>query len=153
MHLKGSHQFNAPAHQLFEMLMDAETLARITPGVSELEATGEDSYKAIANVKMGPVSGSFSGNLEVAEKEAPKSFVLKIQQNSKIGNVAADVKIDLEEAGTDATKLSFDGKARLSGLLARTGQRVLSGVANTLSKQFFKALEKELEHPADQNVA
>lgn len=150
MHLKGSHQFNAPAHQIFKMLMDADTLARITPGVSELEATGQDTYKAIANVKMGPVSGSFSGNLEVAEKHEPESFVLKIQQNSKIGNVAADVKIDLEETSSETTRLSFDGKARLSGLLARTGQRVLSGVANTLSKQFFKALEEELENPAHQ---
>lgn len=150
MHLKGSHQFNAPAHQIFRMLMDADTLARITPGVSELEETGPDTYKAIANVKMGPVSGSFSGQLEVAEKQEPESFVLKIQQNSKIGNVAADVKIDLEETGAETTTLSFDGKARLSGLLARTGQRVLSGVANTLSKQFFKALEEELENPAHQ---
>lgn len=150
MHLKGSHQFNAPARQIFAMLMDADTLARITPGVTELEETGPDTYKAIANVKMGPVSGSFSGDLEVAEKQESQSFVLKIQQNSKIGNVAADVKIDLEEEGAATTKLSFDGKARLSGLLARTGQRVLSGVANTLSKQFFKALEEELENPVHQ---
>ncbi len=150
MQIKGSHQFDAPAHQIFKMLMDADTLARITPGVSELEETGPDTYKAIANVRMGPVNGSFSGDLAVAEKDEPNSFVLKIQQNSKIGNVAANVKIDLEATGAEHTQLSFDGKARLSGLLARTGQRVLTGVANTLSKQFFKALEKELENPAHQ---
>lgn len=150
MQIKGSHQFDAPAHQIFNMLMDADILARITPGVTELEETGPDTYKAIAHVKMGPVSGSFSGDLKVADKREPEHFALKIQQSSKIGNVAADVGIDLDEATPGRTKLTFDGKARLSGLLARTGQRVLSGVANTLSKQFFKALEKELENPAHQ---
>jgi carbon monoxide dehydrogenase subunit G len=144
MHLKGTHAFKAPASQIWAMLMDTDTLARITPGVSRLEATGEDQFKAIADVKIGPVSGSFSGNLELAEKVEPEQFVLHIKQTSKIGNVAADIKIELHALSESETELSFDGKAQLSGLLARTGQRVLSGVASTLSKQFFKALESEL---------
>ncbi|HAK78420.1 MAG TPA: carbon monoxide dehydrogenase, partial [Runella sp.] len=37
-----------------------------------------------------------------------------------------------------------DGKADMSGLLARTGNRVMSGVASTLTKQFFKNFEDEL---------
>ena len=94
---------------------------------------------------MGPVSGSFSGKLNVVDKQEPRSFVLNIKQNSKIGNVAADVKIELLSVSDNETELSFDGKANLSGLLARTGQRVMSGVANTLSKQFFRALEEELD--------
>lgn len=144
MQLKGTHKFNASTNEIWSKLMDIDTLARITPGVSKLEEIGEDQYKAIAEVKMGPVSGSFSGNLNVQDKQEPRSFILNIKQNSKIGNVAADVKIELEPVSDNETELSFDGKAKLSGLLARTGQRVLSGVANTLSKQFFKALEEEL---------
>ncbi|MCO6481071.1 MAG: carbon monoxide dehydrogenase subunit G [Phaeodactylibacter sp.] len=144
MHLKGTHKFDASANEIWSKLMDIDILARITPGVSKLEEIGEDQYKAIAEVKMGPVSGSFSGNLDVLEKQEPRSFILNIKQNSKIGNVKADVRIQLEPVSDNETELSFDGKANLSGLLARTGQRVLSGVANTLSKQFFKALEDEL---------
>ncbi|MCB9288219.1 MAG: carbon monoxide dehydrogenase [Lewinellaceae bacterium] len=147
MHLKGTHKFHASANDLWSKLMDTGTLARITPGVSKLEEIGKDQYKAIAEVKMGPVSGSFSGNLNVQDKQEPRSFVLNIKQNSKIGNVAADVKIELQPVSDNETELSFDGKANLSGLLARTGQRVMSGVANTLSKQFFRALEEELANP------
>ncbi|MCB0586255.1 MAG: carbon monoxide dehydrogenase subunit G [Phaeodactylibacter sp.] len=147
MHLKGTHKFHASANDLWSKLMDTDTLARITPGVSKLEEIGKDQYKAIAEVKMGPVSGSFSGNLNVQDKQEPRSFVLNIKQNSKIGNVAADVKIELQPVSDNETELSFDGKANLSGLLARTGQRVMSGVANTLSKQFFRALEEELANP------
>lgn len=124
--------------------MDAETLARITPGISQLQATGPDQFKAIANVKIGPVSGSFTGQVEIRDKAEPHSFVLRVEQNSKIGNVAADVHIQLTEKEPGTTEMSFTSDAQLSGLLARTGQRVLSGVANTLSSQFFKALEEEL---------
>ena len=146
MQLTGTHKFNASATKIWSKLMDTDTLARITPGVSKLEEIGTDQYKAIAEVKMGPVSGTFSGNLNVLEKQEPQSFILNIKQNSKIGNVAADVKIELKPVSGQETELYFDGKANLSGLLARTGQRVMSGVASTLSKQFFKALEEELEN-------
>jgi carbon monoxide dehydrogenase subunit G len=124
--------------------MNPEVLTRITPGISRLEQIEEDQFKAIADVKIGPVKGSFEGNLKVAEKKEPERFVLKITQKSKIGNVSADVAIALNKKEDGQTEMEFDGKAKLSGLLARTGQRVLSGVANTLTKQFFKALEKEL---------
>ena len=43
------------------------------------------------------------------------------------------------------TEISFNGDVKLAGLLAGMGQRVLGGVANTLTKKFFENLDKELE--------
>ena len=144
MQLKGSHIYKASPEKIWSMLMNPEILAKITPGVSKLDLVAEDSYEAIAEVKIGPVKGSFKGKVDLEDKEAPKSFKLLVKQNSKIGNVSADIAINLSPV-EEGCKVAFDGKAKLSGLLARTGQRVLSGVSNTLSKQFFAALEKELE--------
>ena len=144
MQLRGTHTFQAPIEHLFSMLMDTGVLAKVTPGVSALEEIAENSYNAIAIIKMGPVNGKFTGQLEVVDIVQNNSFGLKIKQKSKIGNVAADVKIQLVSQSPLETEMSFDGKAKLSGVLARTGNRVLSGVAMTLSKQFFKSLEKEL---------
>lgn len=149
MHLTGKHVLPASPDTLWNMLMDADTLARITPGVSKLELVEDDTYKAISDVKIGPVKGSFTGDLLVKDKVSPEQFLLKVIQNSKIGNVDADVLIKLNSIDANQTELEFDGNAKLSGLLARTGQRVLSGVANTLTKQFFKALENELEQSND----
>lgn len=146
MQLKGTYVLQASAATIWDKLMDSKTLAEITPGISELQEVEEDKYLAIANIKMGPVDGSFKGNLEIAEKNEPNSFVLKIKQNSKIGNAAAAVGINIKELSAEQTEVSFNGKVKLSGLLARMGQRVLSGVANTLSKQFFKALEKNIQN-------
>lgn len=145
MHLKGTHRFQASTEQLYTLLLEPDVLARITPGISKLEKTGEDQYKAIAEVKMGPVHGTFTGQLDVANKIENESFLLKISQKSKIGDVSADVSIRFKEITAAETELAFDGKAKLTGVLARTGQRVLSGVANTISKLFFKALEEEIK--------
>ena len=147
MQLEGTHVLPASREQIWDLLMDPDTLARVTPGISRLDPTGEDTYKAIAEVKIGPVSGSFSGEMAVLDKVSPESFTLKMKQNSKIGNVQAKGAIALKALDEKTTEVEFSGKAQLSGLLARTGQRVLSGVARSLTDQFFKAIEKELESP------
>ena len=148
MQLKGTHTLPAARGQLWNHLMDPEFLARVTPGVTRLERTGDDTYEAIADIKMGPVKGSFSGDLAIKDKQEPGSFVLEVSQKSKIGNVSATIDLALEPADENSTVMTFNGKAKLSGLLARMGQRVLSGVANTLTKQFFAALEEELSKTA-----
>ncbi len=144
MHLDGTHTLNAPREKIWNMLLDPEVLERVVPGVKTLEPEGEGVYKAISEVKMGPVSGSFTGQMEVANQEPPESFVLKMKQNSKIGNVAAEGTIGLKPLTDDQTEITFSGDAKLSGTLARMGQRVLSGVAKSMTKQFFQALEEEL---------
>jgi carbon monoxide dehydrogenase subunit G len=144
MKITGARIFDATAQKIWDILMDPEALAQITPGITRLEQTGPDAFRAIADVKIGPVSGSFTGKVDLLEKDVPRRFVMHVEQNSKIGNVAADVLILLEGLPDGKTELRFDGNAQLSGLLARTGQRVLTGVANTLTEQFFKGLTEAL---------
>jgi len=127
------------------MLMDTDTLARVVPGISRLEKTAENQYNAIAEIKLGPVSGSFSGTLSLGDIQENEGYTLHVKQNSKIGNADATVKIALKSITDEQTEISFDGDARLSGLLARTGNRVISGVATTLTKQFFNNFEEELK--------
>ena len=147
MQLSGKQVFQASPSRIWSLLMDPATLARVVPGVTKLEKTGDHSFNSIVTIKLGPVSGSFTGNMQLEDRQEPKRFTLKVQQNSKIGNANAVVKIDLLSVADAETELSFDGDAKLSGLLASMGQRIIGGVANTLTKQFFNNLKEELEKP------
>ncbi len=145
MNLTGNYTVNAPAKLIWDLLMDPDTLARITPAITSLERIDEDNFKAIADVKIGPVGGSFSGNLNLSEKVEPESFKLSIQQNSKIGNANAVVNMKMKALSETQTEVSFDGDVKLSGMLNTMGGRVITPVANMLSKQFFEALELEIK--------
>lgn len=144
MQLTGKHVVNADPARVWAMLMDADTLAKIVPGISALERTGEHSFKSTVAIKLGPVSSAFTGNLQMEDIIEHKGFTLKVQQNSKVGNASAAIKINLAAVEANQTEVSFDGDIKLSGMLASMGQRVLGGVANTLSKQFFTNMEKEI---------
>lgn len=125
--------------------MDTDILAKVVPGISRLEKTGDNSFKSIIEIKLGPVSSAFTGNLQMEDIIEKKSFVLKLLQNSKIGNANGVIKINLLSIDDENTEVAFDGDVKLSGMLAGMGQRVMGSVANTLSKQFFANLEKELK--------
>ena len=146
MQLAGKHVLHAVPPKVWATLMDKDTLARVMPGISRLEETGDHTYKSTLDIKLGPVSGSFTGDLQLNDLQEPNAFTLKAQQNSKIGNANAAIKINLTPVGTEDTEIAFDGDVKLSGMLASLGQRVMGGVSNTLTKQFFSNLEKELSN-------
>ena len=144
MELKGRHKVNATPTTIWNMLMDTETLSRIVPGISRLEKTGDNSYNSILEIKMGPVGGSFTGDLQMENIEEQKGFTLLVQQNSSIGNANATMKIELIAVTANETEVAFDGDVIVSGLLASMGQSMLSSAANMLTKQFFANLDHEL---------
>lgn len=145
MQLAGKYLLHAAPPKVWATLMNKDSLANIVPGISRLEQTGDHTFKSILDIKLGPVSGSFTGNLQLDELQEPNAFTLKAQQNSKIGNASALIKIILTAVGDSDTEIAFDGDVKMSGMLASLGQRVMGGVSNTLTKQFFSNLEKELE--------
>jgi carbon monoxide dehydrogenase subunit G len=124
--------------------MDTDTLSKIIPGISRLEKTGENRFNSFIDLKFGLVNGTFHGDLQMEEVNEPKSFLLKVHQSSSIGKANADIRIELTPVTETETEIRFDGNVKLAGLLAGIGQRVIGGVANVLSKQFFANLDHEL---------
>ena len=76
MIIQGKYPIEATTQDVWNSLMDPEVLKRITPGISELDLLGNDKYKIITNIKIGPVKGSFEGQLELMDK-------VEIESNSE----------------------------------------------------------------------
>ena len=47
MQLTGKHIVNGVPSEVWKMLMDTETLAKVVPGISGLEKTGDNTFKSI----------------------------------------------------------------------------------------------------------
>ena len=144
MHFEGNHILEAPREAVWELLIDPDVLARISPGVKELSHEEGDRYKAVFQVKVGPVNGKFKGELEVAGKVPPEHYTLKVTQRSPVGNVKGEFLIAIQPESDNQCTVSFNGDAKISGVIAGIGQRVLSGVAKSQTEQFFSALEAEV---------
>lgn len=144
MHFEGSHDIPASRETVWALLNDIDVLARIAPGVKSLEPIEATRYKAVFQVKVGPVNGKFKGELEVADPVEPERYTLKVIQKSPVGAVKGNFIISLESTGDDSCAVAFNGDAKISGMIAGIGSRVLSGVAKSQTEQFFRALENEV---------
>ena len=153
MNVKGKYILQANVATIWPMLQDEEVLARISPGVSKIEKTGADQYKAISDISIGPVRGSFEGDLALLDKIEHERMTLALSQKSKIGNAEAKIVMNLNPLDADQTEITYTGKAKVSGRLATMGQRILGGVVTTLSKQVFKELEKILEERKELEIS
>jgi carbon monoxide dehydrogenase subunit G len=144
MELKGKRTIETDPASLWNMLMDVEILPKIVPGISKLEKTGENTYKSVLEVKFGPVSGEFTGDMQMEDISHQKTFTLKAQQHNKIGTVNSVMKIELIPISGNVTEVAFGGEVTISGMMSMMGEKVLGGVTDMLTKQFFANLDREI---------
>lgn len=144
MLVTGSYTLDLPLEKVWDHILDRAILEEVTPGVSKLEELQPNLYDAISEIKLGPVKGSFKGKLEVHDVHDTESFILTLAQNSSVGSAQADIEVFLKSHG-DKTEITYNGKANLTGVLGRLGQRVLGGVVNSLAKQFFSDFERKVK--------
>ena len=144
MELKGKRNVETDPVTLWNMLMDVEILPKIVPGISKLEKTGENTYKSTLEIKFGPVSGEFTGDMQMEDINYQRSFTLKAQQHNKIGTVNSVMKIELMPISNKETEVVFGGEVTISGMMSMIGQKVLGGVTDMLTKQFFANLDHEI---------
>ncbi len=146
MKINGKHIIDASPSIVWKMILDPKVLERITPGIKTLEEKTTDLYTAISEVKIGPVRGAFEGSLAIKDKVTEESCTVTLDQKSKMGNAKAEISMKLIPTEDGKTEIQYTGDVRMSGMLARMGQRIIGGVVSTLSKQFFTALENEIEN-------
>lgn len=143
MKVEGTYTLSAPRQRVWTLLNDPAVLARVTPGVKELTPEGADSYKAILEVGVGPVKGTYSGQVRITDKTPPERMTLRIEGGGRPGTIRATGELHLEEQDGH-TAVRYVGDAQVTGLVASVGHRLMSGVAKQMAGEFFKGLEAEL---------
>ena len=87
MKLAGSYQVSAPAEKVWNALTDPLSLSGCIPGCDGLESTGQDEYKAVMTVGVGPVKGRYNAKISMLDKDHNLSFRLVVEGNGNMGFV------------------------------------------------------------------
>lgn len=143
MKLAGSHTIKAPRAEVWRALHDPAVLARTLPGCVSLEVTGPDRYAAVVNAGVASIQGTYSGEVELTQKEEPSRYVMRASGQGGPGTISADAVVTLEDEG-DTTRIAYDADAVVGGMVGGVGQRVLTGVAKRTAGQFFDNVERDV---------
>ena len=140
MKIDGSYTFNAPREKVWQIMLDPKVLAQCMPGCETLNEVAPDQYEAVMKVGIASVKGTYKGKVSIMDKQPPSHYVLSGEGSGGPGFLQGDMTVDLEE-NNGQTLVKYSSDAKVGGLIASIGQRMISGVAKMMFDQFFKKLE------------
>lgn len=149
MKVNGNYTLKAPIDKVWTFLMDPDSIAKVLPGCKSLQETEPDTFEGTMEIGIAAVKGTYSGSVQLLDKEQPTSYRMLIDGNGKRGFVKGEAAIGLQAQDQD-TILSYDADTQVGGLIANVGQRMLSGAAKMIINQSLKKLDKELAGEAAQ---
>jgi carbon monoxide dehydrogenase subunit G len=130
------HAFSTakPIDESFATILDLERVVPCVEGGRVLETIGPDSVRAEIKVKMGAMSMTFTGTVEIVEQDAGDHRVVmrvKSKEAGGQGHANADVSFALTDGGG-----SIHTNAQITGKAASMGEGVVVGVLDALIANF-----------------
>jgi len=118
----------APIDEVHAALLDVERVAPCMPGAEVLEKTGDDAYKVAIKVKVGPISMTYKGDVEIVERDdAARTATMRAKAKEARGQGTADAHVHMalsEEPG--GTHGRIETEVQLSGRAAAMGRGVIA---------------------------
>ncbi|MEH7126532.1 carbon monoxide dehydrogenase subunit G [Bacillus sp. JJ1773] len=142
MKVQGEIIVEANQEDVWNALNDPEVLKKATPGCKILKEIEPDSYKAEIVLGIAAVRGEYEAEIQIFEKSAPNSYRLLMKADSKMGFIEGNAVVELDY-NQPKTTIRYEGEAKVGGLVAGVGQRILSGIAKMIVKDFFKKIAAE----------
>ena len=130
------HSFTSgkPIDETWKAILDLERLVPCVEGGSVLERTGPDAVRAQIKVKMGAMSMTFTGTVEVIEQDPAEHravMQVKSREAGGQGHANADVTFALSDGGG-----TIHTAAQITGKAASMGEGVVVSVLDALITDF-----------------
>ena len=135
--MRGHVHFPAPRDMVWSKLSDPHVLKQCIPGCEQLEKSDDDVLRAIAKMKIGPVSTRFTGRIRLSDLDPPNGYKISGEGEGGIAGFAKGAAILRLSDKDGGTLLSYKIQTQIGGKLAQCGQRLVNGAAKKLADDFF----------------
>jgi carbon monoxide dehydrogenase subunit G len=146
MRIDSEFTVKAPIEVVWSFLLDVERIAPCMPGAQLTEVVDDHTWKGKNSIKVGTVSLSFAGTVELKERDdSAHRAVLKAQGMEQKGKGAASASVVTYLQDVDGgTKVVMETDLTISGAVAQYGRGMIQDISQRLTQEFARCLETNL---------
>ncbi len=152
MRIDGEHRFELPRSLVWTHLQSPASLRRAIPGCTDFDEVAPQTWELAADVGIGPVRGTFTGRVELRDREPEDRYTLVASARGRPGGGSGEAAIELSDDG-GGTHLRYRADVTVRGAVARVGSRLLAASARTMARQFFDAIEEVASEATERGAA
>ena len=151
MRIHGEHRFELPRSVVWTHLQSPASLRQAIPGCTAFDEVAPGTWELAADVGIGPVRGTFTGRVELKDREPESRYTLVASAQGRPGGGTGEAAIELTDDG-GGTRLRYEADVTVRGAVARVGSRLLAASARTMARQFFDAIEKSASEATERGA-
>ena len=151
MRIHGEHRFELPRSVVWTHLQSPASLRQAIPGCTSFDEVAPGTWELAADVGIGPVRGTFTGRVELKDREPESRYTLVASAQGRPGGGTGEAAIELTDDG-DGTGLRYEADVTVRGAVARVGSRLLAASARTMARQFFDAIERSASEATERGA-
>jgi carbon monoxide dehydrogenase subunit G len=142
MRFENTFAVDAPIDAVYAAMLDVERVAPCVPGAEVLERTDDGAYKVAIKVKVGPISMTYRGSVEVVEDDPEaRRAVMRVRAREARGQGTADAEVQMRLAQSNgATQGAITTDVQLSGRAGSMGRGVIEDVSGRIVETFAQNL-------------
>lgn len=143
MEIKGEFTFKLPQKTVWDVLRDPKVLALIIPICRDVKQVTDTTYTGVLFFKAGNIAGTFRGEIELCNIQAPDSYDIKVKGESTVGvvNITGNMYLESDD---EKTVMHYGGTVQFGGRIASVGSRLLDMAVRSMMQQSFDTLHRYL---------
>ncbi len=150
MKLSDSREIRAEPATVWQAILDPEVLKACIPGCQSMIGSAAQGYEAVVKQKVGPVSATFTGLVQLSDIVEGKSIRISGEGKGGVAGFAKGGANVSFEPTAEGTRLSYEVEASVGGKIAQLGSRIIDGFAKKMADEFFTRFQDAVEGPEEE---
>lgn len=147
MLIEGKFNLKAPIKQVWDFLLEPETLASCIPGAEEMKRIDDKTYESVVKQKVGLISVKFKFTTAITEINPPK-YVKAVGKGAAMGGMGTfthEMTVNLAEVSKDEVEVSYKANVSIVGRLATFGERIMRAKSKSVGEELTRNLQQKLK--------
>lgn len=147
MHIEKTFAVAASVDRVWAFITSPDQVGPCMPGCQYVEVAGAGTYRAVINVKVGPIKSTFNFNIETIEEQPPEFavFSVKGEEGGSSSRVTAENSLTLKAIDKGNTEVTYASNVVVVGRLGKFAGGVMQKMAEHMSEQFITAFRERVE--------